>query len=238
MNKIVINIWLSEWSMNTALIMAGGSGSRMLANDKKQFLLLNGRPLIAYTLDNFDSIREIEDIIVVAPQAELTRMDLLCRQEFPSREIKVIAGGSTRQQSVSNGLNACSSQTEIVLIHDGVRPFAKKELIIKLINIAREKKAVIPVSPVRNTIKRIKEDQITATVPRQQLFCAHTPQVFDYQLIKKYHRLALELTVSFTDDSSILEHFGIPVHVWITDDSNIKITQPHDLKIAGMLLKK
>ncbi len=223
--------------MNVALIMAGGSGNRMLAKEKKQFININGKELIAYTLAEFYGNPEIDKVIVVTPEADLERMREICKAKFSQDTIEVIAGGSIRQHSVINGLEACPAGTKLVLIHDAVRPFVNRIMLQELMQIARKKKAVIPCSPVRNTIKRVNEGLILETIPREDLYNAQTPQVFEYDLILKYHRLALEQEREFTDDSSILEYFGIPVYFYLSDDSNFKITEPHDLTIARLLLR-
>jgi 2-C-methyl-D-erythritol 4-phosphate cytidylyltransferase len=223
--------------MNVALIMAGGSGRRMLVDEKKQFLLINGKPLIAYTLAKFCGHPEIDVVVIVAPEVDIERMQAICRQYFPEEEIMISAGGAERQISVINGLKACPDATDIVLIHDAVRPFVTGEMISDLISLAKIHQAVIPCSPVRNTIKRISGHQITETVAREDLYNAHTPQVFDYSLIYKYHQKALPISHQFTDDSSILEYFQQPVYFYLCDDSNFKITQPYDLVLAEYLLK-
>lgn len=223
--------------MNVALIMAGGSGRRMRVTEKKQFIEIKGKPLIVYTLEKFCSQAEIAQVIVVAPDSDLERMRDICEQYFPAAAIEVTKGGEERQISVVNGLNACSDATDIVLIHDAVRPFVSSELISELIALAKIHGAVIPCSPVRNTLKWIDGDRILETVPRQDLYNAHTPQVFNYALIYKYHQEALKTEHKFTDDSSILEYFRQPVHFYLCDDSNFKITQPHDLILAEYLLK-
>jgi len=223
--------------MNVALIMAGGSGKRMQVAEKKQFLLINGKPLIVHTLEKICGHPEIDQVIIVAPADDLARMQSICEQYFPEKEIMLTAGGTERQISVINGLKACPSTTELVLIHDAVRPFVSNQLISELIKLAKLHGAVIPCSPVRNTIKRISGEQIIETVPRQDLYNAHTPQVFSYSLIYKYHEKALNVKHQFTDDSSILEYFQQPVYFYLCDDSNFKITQPYDLILAEYFLK-
>ena len=223
--------------MNVALIMAGGSGKRMLVTEKKQFLPINGKPLIVHTLEKFCGHPEIDQVIIVAPADDLTRMQFICEQYFPEEEIMLTAGGAERQISVINGLKACPSSTKLVLIHDAVRPFVSNELISELIRLTKLHGAVIPCSPVRNTIKRISGEQIKETVPRQDLYNAHTPQVFIYSLIYKYHEKALNVKHQFTDDSSILEYFQQPVYFYLCDDSNFKITQPYDLILAEYLIR-
>jgi len=223
--------------MNVALIMAGGSGRRMQSNLKKQYIEIHGKPLLAYTLAKFCEHSEIDKVIVVSPENDVNGTIAICQEYFPQQEIMVIPGGAERQISVINGLKACSPDTSLVLIHDAVRPFVTAELISELIALAKIKKAVIPCSPVRYTIKRIADGRILETVPRSDLFNAHTPQVFDYELIYEYHQKALQVEYKFTDDSSILEYFQIPVYYLPCDDSNFKITQPQDLQQAELILK-
>ncbi|MCF7918736.1 MAG: 2-C-methyl-D-erythritol 4-phosphate cytidylyltransferase [Candidatus Cloacimonetes bacterium] len=221
--------------MNTALIMAGGSGARMNDSRKKQFILVKNKSILQYTLEKFILHPLIDEIVVVVPEDDITITEQICSSAGASF-IRIVAGGITRQQSVINGLNACPEGTDIVLIHDGVRPFVKEDLITRLIIKARECKAVIPVSKVRNTLKEVQENIITRTISRELLFNALTPQVFAYELILSCHQRARLVNHHFTDDSSILEYFSIPVQVIITDGSNLKITEPGDLEIARLLL--
>jgi len=226
-----------DLKMNVALIMAGGSGRRMQSEVKKQYIEIHGKPLLVYTLVKFCEHPEIDKVIVVSPENDIDGTIAICQKYFPTHEIMVIPGGAERQLSVINGLKACSPDTSLVLIHDAVRPFVKPELISELIALAKIKKAVIPCSPVRYTIKRIADDKVLETVPRQELYNAHTPQVFDYDLIFKYHQKALQIEHEFTDDSSILEYFQIPVYYHLCDDTNFKITEPQDLQQAELILK-
>ena len=191
--------------------------------------------VLQYTLEKFISHPQIDEIVLVVPKEDIEEAQTICSNAGASY-IRLVSGGATRQQSVINGLNACPSETDIVLIHDGVRPFINEDIITKLIVAAREHKAVIPVSKVRNTIKEVNDDIIKKTVPRRTLYNALTPQVFAYELILSCHQQARSINYQFTDDSSILEYFSIPVHVIVTDDSNFKITEPHDLEIARKLL--
>lgn len=224
--------------MNVALIMAGGSGKRMQLAEKKQFVEIENRPLIAYTIDKFCGIDDIGMIIIVVPNEDIKRMREICAREFSDQQIRIIQGGNTRQQSVLNGLQACPPDTKLVLIHDAVRPFIKPGVIKELLRIAAEKRAVIPVSRVRYTIKQSDGVSVSLTVPRSNLYNAQTPQVFDWKLIKKCHREALNVQESFTDDSSILEYYKIPVYLYLTDDSNFKITERHDLFLARLLISE
>jgi 2-C-methyl-D-erythritol 4-phosphate cytidylyltransferase len=222
--------------MNTALITAGGSGVRMKCSKKKQFLAIKGKPVLQYTLEKFISHPQIDEIVLVVPKEDIDEAQTICSNAGASCHIRLVNGGATCQQSVINWFNACPSETDIVLIHGGVRLFVNEDIITKLIAAAREHKAVIPVSKVRNTIKEINGDIIKKTVPRKSLYNALTPQVFAYELILSCHQQARSINYQFTDDSSILEYFSIPVHVIVTDNSNLKITEPHDLEIASKLL--
>lgn len=224
--------------MNVVLIMAGGRGKRMGTSEKKQFIKVNHKPLIVYTIGIFLRLPEIDKIIVVAPESDNSRMQNICLSEFPDASIKIVPGGKSRQNSVINGLQACPADTDLVLIHDAVRPFAKAEMIRQLIKLAEKHQAAIPASSVRYTLKQVKCNKILQTIPRSDLYNAQTPQVFKYHLIKKYHELALHLDKEFTDDSSILEYYRIPVHILEVDENNFKITEPIDLEIARYLLSK
>jgi 2-C-methyl-D-erythritol 4-phosphate cytidylyltransferase len=220
-----------------AIITAGGSGKRLQTKIKKQFLHVHGRPLLFYTLDKFIEHPQIDDVIITLPQTELDEFQKVIDQEYPAKRITCILGGTERQDSVFNALSACPFDTEIVLIHDGVRPFIKAEEISDLIKIAENDKAVIPVSKIKNTIKKIDNGKILKTIPREDLVSALTPQVFQYKLILEMHKKAKSEELNFTDDAAILEHYGIPVSALETSAQNIKITDAFDLKLAEILLK-
>jgi 2-C-methyl-D-erythritol 4-phosphate cytidylyltransferase len=223
--------------MNVALIMAGGSGTRMQSKEKKQFIDINGKPIIAYTLAKFCSHPRIDKVIIVSHPEDICQMHNICKMHFPGNDITITAGGKTRQISALNGIKICPADTRLVLIHDAVRPFLEENLISRLIDLAKLYNAVIPCSPVRFTIKRVLDHKIMETIPRHSLYNAHTPQVFDYKLIYKYHLMAENIDYEFTDDSSILEYFQIPVYIHTCQDTNQKITTTQDLITAKFLLK-
>lgn len=220
-----------------AIITAGGSGKRLQTKIKKQFLVVHGRTLLFYTLDKFVNHPQIDEVIIPLPEEELEDFQQAIKQEYPKRKILCVAGGAERQDSVYNALSACSDNTEIVLIHDGVRPFIEANEISELIKIAEIEKAVIPVSKVKNTIKEIRDGKIVKTIPREDLASALTPQVFQFDLILKMHQKAHMENLHFTDDAAILEHYGITVSVLESSSQNLKITDEFDLKIAEFLLK-
>ncbi|MBT4576185.1 MAG: 2-C-methyl-D-erythritol 4-phosphate cytidylyltransferase [Candidatus Cloacimonetes bacterium] len=222
---------------NIVIITAGGSGTRISNEKKKQFIQIMDRPLLFWTIDKFVDHPQIDGVIITLPQDEIAVYKDLIKKEYNDLPIKIIAGGNQRQDSVYNALIYCSNSTELVLIHDGVRPFISQTDISNLIKKAQQKKAVIPVSKVKNTIKKIKQDKILQTVPREDLVNAYTPQVFQFKLLKQCHDDANNKSLYCTDDAALLEHFGYPVYTLECSSHNFKITDPFDLEIAKLILE-
>ena len=222
---------------NIAIITAGGSGLRIKNKIKKQFIEIMNRPLLFWTIDKFADHPEIDQIIITLPQEEILIYKTMIEKEYQNSPITIITGGKQRQDSVYNALVSCPINTELVLIHDGVRPFISQDKISKLIKKAQHKKAAIPVSKVKNTIKKIKQDKVLKTVQREDLVNALTPQVFQYKLIKKCHNDAKKIDLYCTDDAALLEHFGHSVYVLECSSHNIKITDQFDLEIAKLALE-
>lgn len=221
----------------TAIITAGGSGKRMNSPRKKQFLPLAGKSILEHTIDKFIDNNDIDAIVISLPIDEGS-MQTELQNRYPQDNLIFAAGGEKRQDSVYNALKQCPTDTDFVLIHDGVRPFIKKTEITALINAAQKYKAVIPIARVKNTIKQVKGGQIVRTIPRESLVSALTPQVFEYQLILNCTTTALENKVEFTDDSSIMEYYGYPVHILEVGSENFKITDPFDYEIAKYIIEK
>ncbi len=219
----------------TAIITTGGSGKRFQSGTKKQFLEIAGRQLLFWTIDEFYSHPEIDSLLITLPKDnfELSKNEI--RKEFP--KINFIIGGKERQDSVYNALMKCPENTNFVLIHDGVRPFITEQEISELIRKVKKHKAIIVVSRMKNTIKMVDQEKIIETIPRENLVNALTPQVFDFQLIKKYHQQAKAENLCFTDDAAILEHFGEPVFYLEGSSKNFKITEPIDFEIAKIILE-
>ena len=222
---------------NIAIITAGGIGKRLKGLTIKQFTKIKGRPLLFWTVDKFVFHEEIDEIIITLPKDEIDVYSKLIIKEYPQKKIKIIAGGNLRQNSVYNALLASPEDTSFVLIHDAVRPFVTKEEISQLLVLAKEKRAVIPVSKIRNTLKKIENSQITNTVPREDLVNALTPQVFSYELVLECHNKARNNKLHFTDDAAILEHFGYDVWTLECSEHNFKITDPFDMKIAKFIIE-
>ncbi|MCP4744951.1 MAG: 2-C-methyl-D-erythritol 4-phosphate cytidylyltransferase [Desulfobacteraceae bacterium] len=221
-----------------AVIVAAGQGLRMGTATAKQFLKLGNHPIIIHTLRAFDACQEIDGIILVVSQKEIE----YCRKKIlPAADLKIktnlVAGGASRQESVSNGLASIKTEKGIVLIHDGVRPLAPVELIKACIAGAKKWRACIPVVETIDTPKKInKEGIIECTVERETLKMAQTPQAFDINLIKDAYQSALKNNWQTTDDASMVEQMGILVKTIPGVKENIKITTAKDLLLANIFL--
>jgi len=220
----------------SAIIPAAGQGTRMQAKVAKQYLLLNEKPVLDHTLQTFASSELIHSIILVVPAGDVEDM----RSQYLQAEGKVdqvIAGGEKRQDSVYNGFNALESDTEIVLVHDGVRPFVSHEIIANAIASAAKQGAVITAIPVSDTLKKVdSEHQVTRTVDREGLWRVQTPQAFQYNLLKRAFAKAYENSFYGTDEASLVEHMGGIVSIIPGSELNIKITRPEDLVLAEGIL--
>jgi 2-C-methyl-D-erythritol 4-phosphate cytidylyltransferase len=225
--------------MNVAIVVGGGKGVRFGGDRPKQFLELNGIPIIVHTLRQFELSRQIEKVVVVLPAPEMANFQSLV-DKFDLKKIsRVVAGGETRAQSVQNGL-AVIDQAEVVAIHDAVRPLVTHDEIDRVVNEAAQSGAAILVAPVSETIKEVAGDQIVRTVARTQLRRALTPQSFRFELLKRAYQdlTALETSgVDVTDDSFLVERLGIPVAVVAGSARNIKITSAEDLAFAEVLVR-
>ena len=222
--------------MNSAIIVAGGRGSRFSSDIPKQFVEILGRPLIVHTLERFERCEDVDEIILVLPQEYIN--ELRESSLFSSiTKLKVfVPGGATRSESVSNGLAAVDPLAEVVAIHDGARPLVSVDEISRTIDAARASGAACLVSSVTDTIKEICDGVIVGTLDRVHLRRALTPQAFRVQLI----RGALEasrLDESTTDDSMAVERLGHKVVAVEGSHRNIKVTHKEDLAIAEMYLK-
>lgn len=224
--------------MNTAaIIAAAGVGRRMGAGKPKQYLELSGRPIICHTLDRFKDANIDEIVIVVeAERVDTFKAEIVDAYGYP-KSWKVVAGGDVRQRSVKNGLDATSEDVDVVLVHDGVRPFITAEQIGELSRIAFEKGACILADRLKETIKRVNEGVIRETVDRSDLWGAGTPQAFLRMLLCDAMDRAFADNFMGTDEASIVERLGRDVHIMEGGGRNIKITTPSDLLIAEAILK-
>ena len=220
--------------MEYIIIVAGGKGLRMGSDIPKQFLPIGGKPVLMRTLERFREYAEDLQIILVLPKAQQEYWQQLCKEYAFDVDYQLADGGETRFHSVQHGLALIPDDAEgVVGVHDGVRPFPSIDVIRRCYDTAREKKAVIPVIPVVETVRHL-QGNISETVPRDEYRLVQTPQCFDIQLLKAANKQAYN--DSFTDDASVVEAYGFYITLVEGNRENIKITTPYDLKIAEILI--
>ena len=216
------------------IIVAGGKGLRMGSDIPKQFLPIGGKPVLMRTLERFREYSPTLQIILVLPKAQQEYWKELCQKHNFTVAYQLADGGETRFHSVQHGLALIPDDAEgVVGVHDGVRPFPSIEVIRNCYETAREKKAVIPVIPVVETVRQL-EGATSFTVPRDDYRLVQTPQCFDIQLLKAANRQPYN--DGFTDDASVVEAYGFDITLVEGNRENIKITTPYDLKIAEVLI--
>lgn len=216
----------------SAIIVAAGKGTRMGSEIPKQYISIGGKTILDTTLYKFEKSNEIDEIILIVNKEDLDYV----RSEMADDYKKITcvkAGGSTRTESVYEGIKAVSKDCGIVLIHDGVRPFISYNLILNCVEGAYNYRACIPVVDVMDTVKEIAGDGfVNRTFDRSTIKAVQTPQAFEYELISDCYYNAITEDAAFTDDSSIVEYYGYRVKVIEGLTRNIKITTPQDLRIA------
>ncbi len=218
-------------SRTSVLIVAAGAGKRF--GGPKQFAYLRGQPVLEWTLERFQALGSIDDIVLVLPDEQDMKH---YRLRYP-KIVDIVRGGEKRQDSVWQGFRLLKGQeTGIVLVHDGARPLVSSELIGRVIAAARTLGAVVPVLPVEETVKEIRDGSVVRTLDRTFLARAQTPQGFQYALLKRALESARKDRFQGTDEASLAERAGIPVGAVEGEARNIKITTPVDIKIAEALL--
>ncbi|MBU0995572.1 MAG: 2-C-methyl-D-erythritol 4-phosphate cytidylyltransferase [Proteobacteria bacterium] len=223
--------------MNTAIIAAGGKGVRMNADIRKQYLVLDHIPILTRSVFPFDMCTLIDRIIITVPEEDLNycRHNIIAPYSF-SKKIEIVKGGSERQESVFEGLKAAAS-SDIVVIHDGVRPFVTPDMIETCIRETGRYGAAIFAMPAFDTLKQANgKNQIIGTIDRKRIWMAQTPQCFDYQLIMEAHKTAKKNGIIGTDDASLVEKIGRQVFIVEGTRYNMKITTPEDLTLARAVL--
>ena len=228
----------------TVLLPSAGSGTRMGGQTKKQYLQLRGKEILRWTLEHFCQMPFWDELFVIVPPEDVKSVQEKVNDWFskPLRKIVVIPGGVTRQQSVFNGLNSASTNTDIVIVHDGVRPFlpiAKTiEALDKLVKTSTLQGVIASVK-ITDTLKRVNTANIIeSTIDRDSVWAVQTPQIFKYASLLKAHRYAVEQNLSVTDDAALLEHVGHSVSIFESNRDNIKITEPYDLTLADIFLNQ
>jgi 2-C-methyl-D-erythritol 4-phosphate cytidylyltransferase len=231
--------------MNVSVILpAAGLGTRMgravpekAGTSRKQFMLLDGSPILLHTIRKFVSSPAVSEIVVALRAEELEWVrDLLEREKF-AKPVRLVEGGDSRQESVENALATLGSGTELVAVHDAVRPFIEHAVLEKVFAEAAESgAAIVGIVPV-DTVKQVHRNKIRQTIPRERLILAQTPQVFRFDLLKQAFAKAREDGFAGTDESSLVERLEqVEVCVIPGSDRNIKITKPSDMDLARLFL--
>lgn len=226
-----------------AILPAAGLGTRMAADKPKQFLTLHGEPILIHTLRAFAAVSRINGIIVAVQPHELEHTQALVAEFGFASRVRVVAGGDNRQESVSNGLAALSAASDdIVLVHDAVRPLIDAATIERTIDAVIQHGAAIVGLPAVDTIKQVERTAhgalVSATIPREYVVLAQTPQGFRYGLLSKALADANAEGFIGTDEASVVERAGHPVAVVVGSQHNFKVTQPGDIELAEFYLSQ
>lgn len=224
--------------MISAIILAGGKGKRMGSAISKQFIDIKGKPIIYYTLKKFSENKKIDNIIVVLPEDEVKYFKENILKKYELRINKIVIGGKERQDSVYNALKSLkNSSTDIVLIHDGARPFISERIINEGIKFAEIYGAAAPGVMPKDTIKVKNEKNFSIDTPnRANLVSIQTPQVFKFDEILECHEKIRYNGENVTDDTMVVEKYGYSVYLYDGEYTNIKVTTPEDLILAERLI--
>jgi 2-C-methyl-D-erythritol 4-phosphate cytidylyltransferase len=231
--------------MNVSVIIpAAGLGTRMGRSapekagiSRKQFMLLNNSPILIHTIRKFLSSPSVTEIVVALREDDVNWAQDLLKEQAIGASVRTVPGGETRQQSVENALATIGSETELVAVHDAVRPFIEVEIIEKVIREASETgAAIVGIVPV-DTVKQVHRNKVRATLPRERLILTQTPQVFRLDLLRQAFEKARDDLFIGTDESSLVERLEqVEVSVVLGTDRNIKITKPSDMDLARLYL--
>jgi len=228
-----------------AILPAAGLGTRMGADAPKQFRLLDGAPVVVFTLRRLAACPLIGKFLIATHADEIGPLNQRIAAERLSRPFRVLQGGDTRQESVAKALAEIPPETEFVLVHDAVRPLVTRDQVERVIGEAKRCRAAILGIPAMDTVKEVKraslpEDValITATIPRERIVLAQTPQVFEAALLREAFARAAADGFTASDEAALVERLGHNVHVVLGSERNLKITRPGDLEIAEFYLSR
>ena len=231
------------------ILPAAGLGTRMgkgsaekTGTSRKQFMLLEGSPILMHTVRKFTASARIGEIVVAVRAEDVEWVGGMLSRGFPGSQVRAVEGGNSRQQSVGNALNSLDPATDLVAVHDAVRPFIDLETIDKVLDEAAETGAAIVGVPAVDTVKQVirgtSHVRIRATLPREKLVMAQTPQVFRYELLKRAYEMARADGFMGTDEASLVERLDVEVSVVMGSDRNIKITKPGDMDLAHLFFRE
>lgn len=224
--------------MISAIILAGGKGKRMNSSISKQFIEIKGKPIIYYTIKKFNENKKIDNIVIVLSQEEVEYFKENILNKYDLRVDKIVIGGAERQDSVYNGLKSLeNTETDIVLIHDGARPFISDRIIDEGIKYAIMYGACAPGVMPKDTIKIKEKNNFSIDTPnRETLVAIQTPQVFKFKEVLKCHERVKMDKVVVTDDTMVVERYGNKVYLYDGEYTNIKVTTPEDLILGEKLI--
>ena len=220
-----------------AIIPAAGSGKRIGASVAKQFLEIQGKPLLHHTLTVFNSCKLVDYVVLVMPLADVNQVGKTWLSKYEIVR-EVVVGGEQRQDSVYNGFNSLEEATDIVVVHDGVRPFTTSQMITATVEGAQQYGAAITAIPVSDTVKQVVDGFVKKTIPREGLWRVQTPQAFQYGLLQKAFKKAKEDSYYGTDEGALIEYLGKGVKIVPGSELNIKITRKEDLALGEGLLSR
>lgn len=217
-----------------ALIPASGVGKRMFSDVPKQFISFQNKPLLAWTLDNFQNSTLIDEIVLVVEQDKIERIKIEIIDKYNFSKVRqIVAGGKERYNSVHNGLEVLSDKIKWVAIHDGARPFLSEEVLRAALKFAEEKGSAVLATPIFDTLKQVNDNgNVIKTLNRSSIFRVQTPQIFKKNEIVSAYKKGMDKGYNATDDASMMEIAGFNVFLCPGEKSNIKITTPDDLKRA------
>jgi 2-C-methyl-D-erythritol 4-phosphate cytidylyltransferase len=219
-----------------AIIPAAGMGFRMGGTTPKQFLSLEGVPIFVHTLRKFAAAEVIDEIYLGLRSEDRERAEKEIEREHFSKTVRLLTGGASRQETVARCLEQAPSSTEVVAVHDAVRPFIDLEMIQRVVEAARKEGAAILGIPSVDTVKQVERLMILGTIPRERIVLAQTPQAFRYSILREAFERAAADGFNGTDESSLVERLGNKVTVLMGSDRNIKITKPSDLPLARLYI--
>jgi 2-C-methyl-D-erythritol 4-phosphate cytidylyltransferase/2-C-methyl-D-erythritol 2,4-cyclodiphosphate synthase len=221
------------------VIAAGGTGTRMNAGVPKQFLEIAGKPILMHTIEAILTLDAVEQIIIALPAEHIPHAEAILNRQPLRIKVQCVPGGPNRQESVRNGVKHAHPETDVILVHDAVRPLCNREMMERVLEAAWDKGAAVPGLPATETIQRVsRKGRVLATPPREELYAIQTPQAFHAGVLKAALDRAHEEGFLGTDESSVVRWAGHPVLVVPGSPDNIKITRPLDLDIATLLLSK